>query len=107
MMPRSWQDVLACDCPACGVLKVIYRRCLETAEPLYVADCRMFDAGFRICDSRKVFNEPATDGREFASADAAAVAILKTQMHCDGFVSSWPIKPAGRADFVWERRVFV
>ncbi len=99
--PTSWDDVERCDCHACKGMAEIRRRCLSTGEPLAVWDCRMFGMGFRITDTELIFIGPATHGAEHATHEAAAREVLKTQKHCDAFLSTWPLKPRGWSDYLW------
>ena len=100
-LPISWIDTLRCGCQACLARSLLYQHCLETAEPLYVLDCRMFGVGWIVDDVHAAHDKPSESPR-YATLWAAVSAVLATQTHCDAYVSSWPLKPDGHADFLWE-----
>ena len=100
-LPIRWIDTLRCGCPACVARSLIYRHCLETAEPLYVLDCRMFDVGWIVDDVRAAHDKPS-ESPHYPTLDAATAAVAATQQHCDYYMSSWPLKPEGQSDFRWK-----
>lgn len=99
--PRSWAQAEACGCRSCRAIVSIRQRCDELGEHLMVCDCRPFGLGFQIGDIRKLFVSPATDGVHYPTAEDAAAVVFEQQAHCDVYLSSWPIKPAGQCDFAW------
>lgn len=99
----AWEKIGACDCSACVALTGIHQRCEQFAEPLWVSDCRMYGRGFKVANLNLLFVAEACEGPDFVDEYAAAEYVLARQKHCDVFVSSWPLKPAGQADYAWSR----
>lgn len=101
--PTSWDDVHNCRCSSCQVLAEIHDLCVARREQLFVIDCRMFGRGFRVADRDAIFVRPATDAEDFATSAKAAQFVLRRQAHCEVFLSTFPARPIGHADFGWSR----
>lgn len=101
-VPRSWTDIAVCGCASCAAIDRIRQTCEQLGEYLFVFDGRPFRCGWRIADIRLLFVRIATIGPPYDTQEAAAREVLRRQSHCDCYVSSWPLVPAGRKDFLWQ-----
>jgi Holliday junction resolvase RusA-like endonuclease len=61
----------------------------------------MWDSGFVVANVAQLFLTIAAEAADFTSVNRAAEYVLRRQQHCDAFVSSYPVKPKGKADYAW------